>query len=62
MATYLIKPTDGSPEFTVEAEYYEFDADNGRHIFRSAAPTDAVPDPTIVANLLNVNVRLEQGA
>lgn len=62
MATYIVKPVDGSPEFTVEAEHYSYDQTSGRHIFRSEAPTDAVPDPTIVANLLNVSVRLDQTA
>lgn len=60
MAVYIITPADGSAAYEVEAEHYTYDQTSGRHIFRSAEPTDAVPDPSIVANLLNVSVRLQQ--
>jgi hypothetical protein len=55
MKTYIITNASGGSSYNISAASYEYDDSTGRHIFRDA-------DGNIVANLLNVSVRLQTAA
>jgi hypothetical protein len=51
--TYVVTPVDGSPAYEVKAQSYTFDSTSHRHLFTTG--------DEVVANLLNVSVRKQQG-
>lgn len=55
MKTYIVQPASGGASYNVTADSYSYDDATGRHTFKDA-------EGNIVANLLNVSVRLQPAA
>lgn len=59
MKTYIVTPTTGEKPYEVQAESYDFDQTTGHHLFYDNEKADG---SGIVANLLNVSVRVKPAA
>lgn len=60
MNTYIIQPANGGASYNISAARYVYDEASGHHLFYDDA-TDPIGG-NLVANLINVSVRLQSAS